>query len=112
MYYSVPYDYVRESVDVRLTTDLIEVYFKESRIASHPRLKGDLNQFSTNINHMPDHHRLYVEHTPDNNRKWAESIGPSMVQFVSYILDKNPEKKALTMLSTLRNYSTKYSKEN
>lgn len=112
MHYSVPYDYVRESVDVRLTTDLIEVYFKESRIASHPRLKGDVNQFSTNINHMPDHHRLYVEHTPDNNRKWAESIGPSMVQFVSYILDNNPEKKALKMLSTLSNYSTKYSKEN
>ncbi|WP_408021922.1 hypothetical protein [Siminovitchia thermophila] len=26
MYYSVPYDYVHEQIDVRLTTDLIKVY--------------------------------------------------------------------------------------
>jgi hypothetical protein len=30
-------DYVRENVDIRLTMDLIEVYFKEVRIASHKR---------------------------------------------------------------------------
>ncbi|MFC7393363.1 IS21 family transposase [Scopulibacillus cellulosilyticus] len=108
MYYSVPYDYVREQVDVRLTTDLIEVYFKETRIASHKRLNGEVGQFSTNVDHMPDNHRLYLEHNPENNRKWAETIGPSMVQFVSYILEVNAEKKALSMLSTLRNLSTKY----
>lgn len=63
MYYSVPYDYVREQVDVRLTTDLIEVYFKETRIASHKRLTGEVGQFSTNTDHMPDNHKLYLEHT-------------------------------------------------
>jgi len=59
---------------------------------------------------MPDHHRLYLEHTPENNRKWAETIGSSMTQFVSYILEKNVEKKALNTLSTLRNLSIKYTK--
>ncbi len=108
MYYSVPYDYVREQVDVQLTTDLIEVYFKETRIASHKRLNGDVGQFSTNTDHMPDNHQLYLEHNPENNRKWAETIGLPMVQFVSYILEMNAEKKALSMLSTLRNLSTKY----
>src|SRR5699024_788644 len=53
MYYSVPYDYVREQVDVRLTTDLIEVYFKEARIASHKRLIREIGQFSTHTDHMP-----------------------------------------------------------
>ncbi len=111
MYYSVPYDYVREHVDVRLTTDLIEVYFKEARIASHKRLNGKFGQLSTNTDHMPDNHRLYLEHNPKNNREWAETIGPSMVQFVSYILNMNVEKKALNILSTLRNLSTKHSKK-
>src|SRR5699024_4640233 len=64
MYYSVPYDYVREQVDVRLTTDLIEVYFKEARIASHKRLIREIGQFSTHTDHMPDNHRLYFEHNP------------------------------------------------
>ncbi|MED4378589.1 hypothetical protein P9274_23470 [Schinkia azotoformans] len=108
MYYSVPYDYVRENVDIRLTTDLIEVYFKEARIASHKRLYGEIGQFSTNKDHMPDNHRLYLEHNPENNREWAKTIGPSMTQFVSYILEMNVEKKALNILSTLRNIATKY----
>lgn len=108
MYYSVPYDYVREDVDVRLTTDLIEVYFKEVRIASHKRIYGEIGRFSTNPDHMPDNHRLYLEHNPENNRKWAESIGPSTLQFVSYILEMNVEKKSLSILSTLRNLATKY----
>src|SRR5699024_9862165 len=106
-----PYDYVREHVDVRLTTDLIEVYFKEARIASHKRLNGEIGQLSTNTDHMPDNHRLYLEHNPKNNREWAETIGPSMVKFVSYILNMNVEKKALYILSTLRKLSTKQSKE-
>lgn len=110
MYYSVPYDYVRESVDIRLTTDLIEVYFKEARIASHKRLNGEMGQYSTNTDHMPDNHRLYLEHHPENNRKWSETIGPSMAQFVSRILETNVEKKALNILGTLRNLSTKYTK--
>ncbi|WP_203249336.1 IS21 family transposase [Sporosarcina beigongshangi] len=111
MYYSVPYDYVRESVDVRLTTDLIEVYFKEARIASHKRLQGEFSQYSTNTDHMPDNHRAYLEHNPEKNREWAETIGPFMVQFVSRILEMNVEKKALNILGTVRNLSTKYSIE-
>ncbi len=59
MYYSVPYDYVHESVDIQLTTDLIEVYFKEARIASHKRLNGEIGQFSTNTD-QTDNHRLYL----------------------------------------------------
>lgn len=107
MYYSVPYDYVRESVDVRLTTDLIEVYFKEARIASHKRLNGEIGQYSTNTDHMPDNHRLYLDHNPENNQIWAESIGSHMTQFVSYILEMNVEKKALNILSTLLEQATK-----
>ncbi|SDZ69093.1 Transposase [Evansella caseinilytica] len=109
MYYSVPYEYVREYVDIRLTTDLIEFYFKDVRIASHKRLSGEIGQYSTNSDHMPDHHRLYLDHNPENNRQWAESIGPHMDKFVSYILDMNTEKKALNILSTLRNLATKHS---
>ena len=111
VHYSVPYDYVREYVDIRLTSDLIEVYFKEARIASHKRLYGEVGQYSTNTDHMPDNHRLYLEHNPENNQKWAESVGPSMTQFVSNILEINAEKKALNILSTLRNLSTKYAKK-
>lgn len=111
MYYSVPYEYARESVDIRLTTDLIEVYFKETRIASHKRLKGDVGQYSTNIDHMPDHHRSYVEHNPENSSKWAATIGPCTEKYVAYILENHVEKKALQILNTLQNLTKKYAVE-
>ena len=85
-HYSVPYDYVRERVDIRISTGLIEVYFKEVRIASHKSLKGEIRQYSTNKDHMPDNHRLYLDHNPENNTLWGELIGTSTTALVSYIL--------------------------
>lgn len=108
MYYSVPYEYVRSEVEVRLTDDLLEVYFKEHRIASHKRLQGDIGQYSTNIDHMPDNHRRYLNHTPEENLRWAETIGPYTKQYVEYLLSSHVEKKALRLLATLRNTATKY----
>ncbi|MDM5339159.1 hypothetical protein QUF84_18325 [Fictibacillus enclensis] len=55
MYYSVPYEYVREQVEIRLTPDLLEFYFKDVRIASQ-----EIGEYSTYTQHMPDHHRLYL----------------------------------------------------
>lgn len=74
---------------VQLTTGLIEV----TRIASLKRLNEEVDWFLTNTDHLPDNHRLYLEHNPKNNRKWAETIEPSTIQFVSYILETNAEKQ-------------------
>ena len=45
--YSVPYEYIKQKVDVRLTSHTVEVFFEGNRIASHPRLYGRPNQYST-----------------------------------------------------------------
>src|SRR5699024_7490512 len=111
MFYSVPYEYVNDEVEVRITDYLIEVYFNEHRIASHKRLKGDVGQYSTNIDHMPDNHRRYLNHTPKENLSWAEAIGPNLYMYVENILSSNTEKKALRLLSTLRNIASKWSPE-
>ena len=93
MYYSVPYEYIQTDVDVRLSKDLIEVYFKDARIASHKRLYGEIGQFSTLSEHMPDNHRFYLEHTPANSREWALSIGTNMERFMAFLLKNGSEKK-------------------
>ncbi len=40
MYYSVPYQYIKDKVDVRITDTTIEVFKNNRRIASHRRLYG------------------------------------------------------------------------
>ena len=36
--YSVPFDLIGEQVQIRVTKNMVEVYFKGSRITSHKRL--------------------------------------------------------------------------
>lgn len=111
MFYSVPYEYVNDEVEVRITDYLIEVYFNEHRIASHKKLEGDIGQRSTNIDHMPDNHQRYLNHTPKENLLWAKEIGPNIHVYVEHILSHNTEKKALKLLATLRNIASKHSAE-
>ena len=59
--YSVPYKYIKQKVDVRLTSHTVEVFFEGNRIASHPRLYGRPNQYSTLEMHMPPDHQKYLQ---------------------------------------------------
>jgi transposase len=53
IYYSVPYEYIKYKVDIRLTASMVEVFYQNTRIASHRRLYGHPGQYNTVIEHMP-----------------------------------------------------------
>mgnify|MGYP001097377086 CR=1 FL=1 len=59
--YSVPFEYIKQKVDVRVTKNVIEVFFDGNRICSHPRLYGRSGQYSTLESHMPPDHKKYVQ---------------------------------------------------
>ena len=44
---SVPFEYIKQKVDVRLTKATVEVFYGGNRICSHPKLYGRFNQYST-----------------------------------------------------------------
>ena len=52
MLYSVPYEYIKKKVDVRVTDTTIEIFYNHNRIASHRRLKGRTGQYSTITEHI------------------------------------------------------------
>ena len=84
--YSVPYEYIKQKVDVRITKSTIEVFFGGNRIASHPRLYGRLNQYSTVEAHMPLSHQQYIQWNGERFVKWAAKIGINTKTAVSAIL--------------------------
>lgn len=86
MLYSVPYEYIHKTVDVRVTDSLIEVFYNHTRIASHTRLYGRKGQYSTQAEHMPEDHRKFLSWDGDRFRSWAESIGANTKQVVDRIL--------------------------
>ncbi len=86
MNYSVPYEYIKQKVDVRMTRSTIEVFFGGNRICSHVRLYGRQNQYSTTESHMPEKHQQYVQWNGDRFLDWAGKIGIETKTVVSAIL--------------------------
>jgi len=74
-YYSVPYEYIKRTVDVRLTRKVVEVFCDGSRICSHLRSYNKRDIYSTQEDHMPLNHQEYVQWNSERFRKWATKIG-------------------------------------
>lgn len=85
-YYSVPYEYIKKKVDVRLTRHVVEVFFEGNRICSHVRLYGRRGQYSTQEAHMPPDHQQYIQWNSERFRKWAAKIGVNSAAVVEAIL--------------------------
>jgi transposase len=86
MNYSVPYEYIKRKVDVRITRNVIEVFFNNHRICSHPKLHGREGQYSTVVEHMPEDHKKFTAWNSERFISWAESIGPNTTIAVKAIL--------------------------
>lgn len=111
IFYSVPFDFRGETVEVRATLGTIEIFRAGKRIASHPRgfIKG---QASTFPEHMPKEHRYMADWTPERFFNWAEKIGPSTLLLIETILSnaKFPQQRFRTCLGIL-NLEKSFGKE-
>jgi len=88
-YYSVPYRFAREQVEVRLTGQTVEVFRKGERIAAHLRNSGN-HRHTTVPDHMPSSHRRYADWTIERIRGEARLIGPSTALLCELILEERP----------------------
>ena len=112
MLYSVPYEYIKRKVDVRITDKTLEVFYNHNRIASHRRLYGRKGQYSTIVEHMSEDHQKYLEWNGDRFRKWAERIGSNMYKVVDAILtSKRVEQQTYKSCMGLLKLADKYSAE-
>ena len=111
MNYSVPYEYIKQKVDVRITGSTIEVFFDGHRICSHRRLYGRANQYSTNEAHMPPNHQKYLQWNGDRFLKWAAKIGPNTKTVIAAILnglkvEQQGYKSCMAILKLVDKYSS------
>jgi len=88
-YYSVPYQLVKEKVDVRLTDGTVEVFHRGKRVSSHPRSFAR-GQATTTHDHRPASHKAYLEWTPSKIVSWAAETGPSTATLVEGIMRAKP----------------------
>ncbi len=91
--YSVPYDLIGETVDIRTTEETVEVFFKGNRIATHVRHKNRERDPIVIKDHMPLAHQKYLEYTPEDFTAWARSVGDFTEKTIACFLNagKVPE---------------------
>lgn len=102
-YYSVPYQLNKEQVDVRVTSTIVEIIYRNKRIVSHVRsyVKGG---HTTLKEHMPQSHQQYLEWTPSRIIDWAAKAGPNIAELVKQILKSReyPEQGYRSCLGIMR----------
>ena len=109
MNYSVPYEYVSKKVDVKMSKDFVNIYYSGLQIASHKRLYGRKNQYSTIELHMPKNHQLY-EWNKDRFLMWAKNIGPSTYEVINrhihrYHVEEQSYKGCISILKLSDKYT-------
>jgi transposase len=85
-YYSVPHEYIKNQVDVRVTSRMVEVFYNGLRIASHPRLTGYHGQYRTVDEHMPQKHRKNSEWNAERFISWAQTMGANITEVIRSVL--------------------------
>jgi transposase len=88
-YYSVPHQLIHKQVEARITSNIVECFYKSNRVASH--IRGFLpGRHSTLPEHMPESHRKWLEWTPQRFINWAAKIGPQTKVLVEKLLTSRP----------------------
>lgn len=109
-YYSVPFEYIKRKVDVRLTRSTIEIFYDNNRIASHVRINGKRGGYNTRDEHMPPNHQEYIKWDGDKFRSIAEEIGVNTKAVVESILsshkvEQQGYKKCVSLLKLAETHS-------
>jgi transposase len=102
-YYSVPYTLIKKEVEVRITHNIIECFYRGNRIASHQR-SDQKGRHTTVAAHMPESHRQAGEWSPERLIAWAVKTGPATEKLIRTALSarKHPQQAYRSCLGILR----------
>jgi transposase len=76
-YYSVPYQYIADRVDVRISARMLEIFKDRALIAAHPRLFKRGARSTLDV-HRPEKHRAVIDITVARLIERATLIAPSV----------------------------------
>lgn len=88
-FYSVPYQLIHRDLDVRLTAQMVELFYQGKRVAAHRR-SSQRGKATTIEEHRPKSHQRYLDWTPGRMIEWARKAGPQCAQLVEQILQSKP----------------------
>jgi len=103
-FYSVPWKFIHQPVEIRSTVSTVECFCKGERIAGHDRSKKRYG-YTTLPAHMPPAHVAHAHgSSPERLKRWAESIGPQTASFIRHMMSSRvfPQQAYRACLGLLR----------
>jgi transposase len=102
-YYSVPHQLVGETMDIRFTASVVEIFLRGRRVTSHLR-SFRRGAHTTKPEHMPEAHRRHSEWPPYRLLSWAEQTGPNTALLFKGVMEsrRHPEQGFRSCLGILR----------
>ena len=88
-YYSVPYRYARQPVDVRFTATTVELFHRGERLASHLRSRVP-GGHTTVAAHLAPAHQVVAGWNAQRFLDWAAQIGPQTQTVIERVLQARP----------------------
>jgi len=87
-YYSVPFRYIGQSVEVQYNSDIVEIYYQSQRIALHKRSykKG---AYIKQDDHLSSAHKFYQDWSPDFFLSQAGKLGSNIKAYIGKLLNQN-----------------------
>ncbi|MBU0506102.1 IS21 family transposase, partial [bacterium] len=82
-YYSAPFRYRGREVKVRISYNLVEIFYEGERIAQHDRDRYKEGKYVTNTTHLPPNSRAYLETTPQSILSQAKYINNALHNLIN-----------------------------
>lgn len=105
-YYSVPFEYVGQEVEIELEEKLLRIYHKGKQIALHQRVEGR-GKFSTYTGHYPKYKQYAETEYQEKYQLRMAQIGTYAEQLFFFIVEENKSywaKPVKGILSLTRKY--------
>ena len=111
-WYSVPYEYVGKSVDLKVSETTLTIYYQNKRINIHKLFPAYIkNKYSTYEQDMPESVKV-SEWDDVRIKKWASKIGPYTRKVVEIIFERcKVKEQGYNPAMSVLHLSDKYSNE-
>jgi hypothetical protein len=100
-FYSAPYVYVGQKLDVYVRDRVVELYQGQKLVATHVRSQKP-GQWQTRQEHYPENKAAFLQRTPDYCRPLAAGLGPAASKVVDTLLSDRPLDRLRSVQAILR----------
>lgn len=89
-YYSVPYKYIGQSVQLKIYQERLEIYYNQQLICQHSTKYKSKGVYTTDPQHLP-RDTQYQRWNKERYINWAKRIGPNVHIVITRFFNQGPE---------------------